>query len=57
MNEKACTKCSEPWPADKEFFRCQPRRNNPHRLAPWCRACEKDYASEKRALAKAGGQS
>lgn len=40
MPAKECTKCHETWPADEEFFRRQPKPNNPDRLAPWCKACE-----------------
>lgn len=47
--EKTCTRCHEDWPADAEFFRPQPRRGDYHRLAPWCRACEADYQTVKRA--------
>lgn len=48
MEEKTCTKCHEEWPSDTEFFRPQPRPGSPDRLAPWCRACESDYARDKR---------
>ncbi len=53
--EKVCSRCSEAWPADDEFFRLQPRQGQPARLAPWCRACESDHAAAKRAIAKAAG--
>lgn len=46
--EKLCTRCNDAWPADTEFFRLQAREGGA-RLAPWCRACESDYQSEKRA--------
>jgi hypothetical protein len=48
--DKRCTRCSESYPADDEFFRPQPRDGHPHRLAPWCRACEADQKRERRAL-------
>lgn len=60
--EKTCTRCHDAWPADEEFFRLQPKPRQPNRLAPWCRACEKEYAASARsiaraAIAKAGGAS
>lgn len=51
--EKTCTRCRDAWPADEEFFRSQPRPRQPHRLAPWCRACERDYSKRARSIASA----
>ena len=52
--EKTCTRCSEAWPADTDFFRLQPKAGHPTRLAPWCRACEADYQRERRSLKAKG---
>jgi hypothetical protein len=49
VKEKQCTRCEDWWPADTEFFRRQAKPGSPNRLAPWCRACEADYQTEKRA--------
>lgn len=52
FDEKTCTRCREEWPADSEFFRPQPRPENPNRLAPWRRACEAEQKAQQRSTVK-----
>lgn len=43
---KVCTRCGEEKPADEEHFRKAGKGNG--RLHSWCRACNREYAREKR---------
>jgi hypothetical protein len=43
--EKLCTKCSEWWPLDPDFFCWLPSRNAYH---SWCKACDTDKKRQYR---------
>lgn len=42
--QKLCTRCTEWWPLDKEFF--HPQKNGVDGFQRWCRACMLEYWKE-----------
>lgn len=45
--EKQCLRCTDWWPADREFFHV--KSSGSCGLASWCRACHAEWRNARRA--------